>query len=64
MGSNQDLIRLFGIDGANLVLMNFDLPDDPVPPDWPPSRDSPEAAALPEKCYDSEVPLARRWQRS
>ena len=63
MGSNEDLIRLFGIDGANLALLNFDLPDEPVPPDWPPARDTPEAVVLPEKCYDSEVPLERRWRR-
>lgn len=63
MGTNEDLKHLFGIDGADLVLLNFDLPDEPVPPGWPPARGTPEAAALPDKCYDSDVPLARRWQR-
>jgi putative ABC transport system permease protein len=63
MGSNKDLIRLFGIDGANLVLLNFDLPDEPVPPGWPPPPDSPEGVVLPERCYNSEVPLERRWRR-
>jgi len=63
MGTNEDLKRLFGIDGANLVLLNFDLPHEPVPSDWPPPADAPEAVALPEKCYDADVPLQRRWRR-
>ncbi len=63
MGTNEDLKRLFGIDGANLVLLNFDLPHEPVSSDWPPPRDTPEATALTEKCYDADVPLERRWRR-
>ena len=63
MGSNEDLKRLFKINGANLALLNFDLADEPVPPDWPPPRTAYEAAALPDKCYDAAVPLQRRYRR-
>jgi putative ABC transport system permease protein len=63
MGGNEDLIHLFGIDGANLVLLNFDLPDEPVPSGWPPAPDTPGANMLSEEFYDTKVPLERRWQR-
>jgi putative ABC transport system permease protein len=63
LGSNEDLKRVFGIDGANLVLLNFDLPDEPMPPNWPPPRDAPEARAMADQYYDTHTPLARRWQR-
>ncbi len=63
MGTNEDLKRLFSINGANLALLNFDLPDEPMPPDWPPPRDSREALGLSEKCYDADIPLDRRWRR-
>ncbi len=63
MGSNEDLKRLFGIDGTNLVLLNFDLPDEPVPADWPPPRDTPAALGLAEAYYDANIALERRWRR-
>jgi putative ABC transport system permease protein len=62
MGTNEDLKRRFGINGANLALLNFDLPDQPVPPDWPPPPGA-QAGELPERYYDTSAPLARRWQR-
>lgn len=62
IGTAEDLKRHYGLDGTKLILLNFDLPPAPVPPDWPPPRDSPEARWLPPKYYDERKPLAQRWQ--
>jgi ABC-type lipoprotein release transport system permease subunit len=63
LGTNEDLKRLFGVDGANLVLLDFELPDEPVPHDWPPPRDSPEAVGLSENYYDASLAVGQRWRR-
>jgi putative ABC transport system permease protein len=63
MGTNEDLKRLFGIDGTNLVLLNFDLPDEPAPRGWPPPRDTLAARELSEDCYDASLPVEQRWRR-
>jgi len=63
LGTRDDLKRLFGIDGANLVLLNFDLPPLPVPPGWPPAREPATGRRLPAECYDDGVPLEQRWRR-
>jgi len=63
MGTNDDLKRRFGVDGANLVLLNFDLPDEPPPPGWPPPPESREALGMSTRCYDESIPLERRWRR-
>lgn len=62
LGTRKDMKRLFGLDGTKLVLLDFDLPPEPVPPDWPPPRGSPESAGLPERIYDMRIPLAARWR--
>jgi putative ABC transport system permease protein len=62
IGSNQDLKERYGLDGARLVLLNFDLPPEPVPADWPPPRGTEAAKGLSHKHYDTDIPLARRWQ--
>jgi len=63
LGTNADLKRLFGIDGANLVLLNFALPPEPVPPDWPPPPDAFAAVRLSEDYYDTSRTLEQRWRR-
>jgi putative ABC transport system permease protein len=63
MGSNSDLARLFGVKGTKLVLLNFDLPPEPPPADWPPPRDSAKGRLLSDRYYDATLPLERRWQR-
>ena len=62
MGTNADIKRVFGIDAVNLALLNFDLPPEPVPEDWPPVAEA-RKGGLPEQYYDTSVPVARRWQR-
>lgn len=62
LGTREDMKRLFGFDGAKLLLLDFDLPPEPVPPDWPPPRGAGAAADLPERVYDERVPLAARWR--
>jgi ABC-type antimicrobial peptide transport system permease subunit len=62
IGSNADLKRLWNVDGTKLVLLNFDLPPEPPPADWPPPRDSPAARELSHMHYDEDLPVARRWQ--
>ena len=62
IGTNADLKNIFGIDGYKLILLNFDLPPVPPPPDWPPPRGTPEARYLTHKHYDESLPLERRWQ--
>jgi len=63
MGTNADVKRVFGIDGANLALLNFDLPDERVPADWPPARDSVESIGVPARFYDDRLPVEQRWRR-
>ena len=63
MGSNEDLKRMFGINGANLVLLDFDLPPQPVPADWPPQAAAAHDQEIPARYYDESIPLERRWQR-
>lgn len=63
MGSNNDLKRTFNIDGANLVLLNFDLPPLPIPTAWPPSDSRSWDYEIPAKYYDTSIPIERRWQR-
>ena len=63
MGSNEDLKTLFGIDGANLVLLDFDLPPEPVPADWPPASGAINDLEVHAKYYDESIPVERRWQR-
>ena len=63
MGSRADVEKHFGIRGTSVVLLNFDLPEQAPPPGWPPPRDSPQAASLPEFCWDASLPLERRWRR-
>jgi putative ABC transport system permease protein len=62
LGTREDMKRFFGFDGAKLVLLDFDLPPEPVPAGWPPPRSSPEAVGLPERVYDERIPLAARWR--
>jgi putative ABC transport system permease protein len=62
IGTNADLKRLWGLDGARLVLLNFDLPPEPPPADWPPPAGTREAAGLSHMHYNTELPLERRWQ--
>ncbi|MBN2447020.1 MAG: ABC transporter permease, partial [Phycisphaerae bacterium] len=40
IGTNEDMKRLFGIRGRRLLLMNLDLPPEPVPENWPPPPNS------------------------
>ncbi len=63
IGAQHQLKRLFNIDSASLVLLNFDLPLEPVPPDWPPPQDTPTGRRLPAYCHDARIPLENRWQR-
>ena len=63
VGTNEDLKKALKIDGAKLVLLNFDLKDEPVPPDWPPPRDTPEGRRLDARVYDETSETARRWRR-
>lgn len=63
MGTQEDLNRYFGIRATKMVLLNFDLPPTPVPENWPPTRGTFEAAGIPFECFDSNLPLDRRWQR-
>lgn len=63
MGTRQDLRRQFGIDGTNLVLLNFAFGDEPPPPGWPPPKDSATAAQLSPRAYDESLPLEKRWRR-
>jgi len=62
IGTNADLTRIFGVHGTRLLLLNFDLPPEPVPAGWPPPRGTPEAAGLSSKHYDSRMSRERRWQ--
>lgn len=61
IGSNDDMRKYFRSTGTKLVLLNFDLPPAPVPPDWPPPRDTTAGAVLPFRYYDESVPVEKRW---
>lgn len=63
MGSIHDLKRLFGVDGVKLVLVNFDLPANPPPADWPPPRDTPAGSVMPSTYFNTNLPLETRWRR-
>lgn len=62
LGSARDMERLFRIDGTRLALINFDLPPEPVPPDWPPPRGSEAALGMPERVWQPGIPLELRWR--
>jgi putative ABC transport system permease protein len=62
IGTNDDLKRLFHVDGAKLILVNFDLPPQVPPTGWPPPRGTPEAAGLSHMHYNAALPVERRWQ--
>ncbi len=62
IGTNDDLKRLWQVDGAKLILVDFDLPPLPPPGDWPPPKGSPAAAGLSHMHYNESLPLERRWQ--
>lgn len=63
IGTNEDMKRIWGIDGYRMVLLNFDLPEMPPPAAWPPRRDTPEGQRMPEWVYDPAAQLTDRWQR-
>jgi ABC-type antimicrobial peptide transport system permease subunit len=62
IGTNEDLKRLWHVDGTKLILLNFNLPPEPPPPSWPPPRGTPEAAGLSHVYYNQALPVERRWQ--
>ncbi|MBW7904759.1 MAG: ABC transporter permease [Phycisphaerae bacterium] len=62
LGTRADMERHFGITGAKLILLNFDLPPEPVPPGWPPPRAGVDRDGLSDHLRDERVPLERRWQ--
>jgi putative ABC transport system permease protein len=62
IGNNADLKRHYGIDGVKLVLLNFDLPPETPPLDWPPPRGTAAARGLAATYYDAKLPLERRWE--
>jgi len=62
IGTNDDLKRLWQIDGTKLILVNFDLPPEPPPPGWPPPPGTPEATGLSHMHYNTKLPVERRWQ--
>jgi ABC-type lipoprotein release transport system permease subunit len=62
IGTNDDLKRLWHVDGTKLILLNFNLPLEPPPPGWPPPRGTPEAVGLSHMYYSTALPLERRWQ--
>ncbi len=62
VGTNEDLKRVWNVDGTKAILLNFDLPPEPVPPGWPPPPGTPEAAGLSHMHYDQRLPLERRWE--
>lgn len=63
IGSMRDLKRYFGIDSTLMVLFDFDLPDEPVPANWPPPAGSPEIDDLPEGVIDPAKPIEHQWLR-
>ncbi|MBI5865250.1 MAG: FtsX-like permease family protein, partial [Planctomycetes bacterium] len=65
MGSMADLKAKFYVDGVSLVLVNFDLPDQPPPAGWPPPETDAVWKGLPRQAFfqDRAVPVATRWRR-
>lgn len=63
IGTNADLQRIFKIRGHRLVLLNFALaPDDVPPPGWtPPGSDDPEGRPT-DDYYNARLPLESRWR--
>ncbi len=62
IGTNDDLKRLWKVDGTKLILLDFSLPPQPPPSGWPPPRGSSEAAGLSHMYYNEVLPVERRWQ--
>lgn len=62
IGTNDDLKRLWDVEGVKLVLLYFDLPPAEVPAGWPPASDSPEAIGVNHMYYNESLPVERRWQ--
>jgi putative ABC transport system permease protein len=63
IGTKEELRRSFGIEGTRAVLLNFDLPEQPPPADWPPPRGSSQAAGMTYSSFDERIPLEARWRR-
>ncbi len=65
MGSNDDLKKQFGVDGVSLVLVNFDLKEEPIPPNWPPPSEDESFTGIPRKDFyhDDRFALETRWRR-
>jgi len=63
MGTNTDLERFFNVRGSRLILMNFELPPEPVPAGWPGTPAAPAEANLGSSFFDERIPLERRYQR-
>ncbi|MBU0637226.1 MAG: ABC transporter permease [Planctomycetes bacterium] len=64
LGTTADLERFFDVSGSKLILLNFDLPPEPMPPDWPPARYSVAGSRLSDNCFDEQVSVEKRWQRA
>jgi ABC-type lipoprotein release transport system permease subunit len=62
IGTNADLRRLYSVDGSKLILLNFDLPPQAPPADWPPPPDRTRYTGLSGEYYNASIPLERRWQ--
>jgi putative ABC transport system permease protein len=63
IGSRDDLRRLWDIDSFNLVLMNLDVPDLPVPADWPPPPSARRSGEAADYIYDEKISREVRWRR-
>lgn len=63
LGTNSDMEKWFQVTGARVVLLNFDLPPEPMPANWPPARGTPEARLIPSESFNEKLPLERRWER-
>ncbi len=61
IGTNADLKRLYNIDGSKLILLNFDLPAEAPPADWPPQARNVQRGGMLGEYYDESLPLERRW---
>jgi len=65
VGTIEDAKRYFGIGGVKMFLLNFDLPPEPVPPDFPENYKMPEAS---EGELEFGLPIGQlnrqdKWQR-
>ncbi len=65
VGTLEDAKRLFGIDGVKMFLINFDLPPQPVPPDFPQKYTFPKSS---EGEFEFGMPIGDlnredQWQR-